>query len=134
MLDERRTLVGLESVEAGPMPGVIGRAVARRRLARRARVAGAVVGCLVVVGAIVAWSVLPEQSPLEPGLPLVEGGTEGAPGGVRFERGSVLALRMAGIEDGWSADLPTREAGGQGDVTLYGLRERALAASGTPAS
>lgn len=133
MLDEERTLAGLASIQAGPMPGAIGKAVARRRVARRIRVAGAVVGCLAVVGAVVAWSVLPQQSPMEPMLPLVDN-RDGTSSRIRFADGSILALRMAGLDEGWPADLPMRDAGGQGDVTLLGLRERELARVDSPAS
>jgi hypothetical protein len=70
---------------------------------------------------------------MEPGMPLVEG-PDGRSSGVRFADGSILALRMAGLDEGWPADVPTRDAGEQGDVTLFGLRERELGRLGSPAS
>jgi hypothetical protein len=141
MSDEERTLAGLASIGAGPMPGAIGKAVARRRVARRLRAGGGVAGCLAAACALVAWSVLPQRPPMEPpidppigpGLPLVEG-ADGPPSGVRFARGSILALRMAGLDGAWPAEAPTREVGGRGDVTLFGLRQRELAGAGPPAS
>lgn len=133
MSGEHHALAELESIEAGPMPEAIGTAVARRRTARRLRRVGVAAVCVAVVGAMVAWRVLPGQVPYTPPHGLVEEPHESS-SGVRFASGSILALRLAGVEDGWpaerSGDRPVRE----GDVTLYGLRQRELLGPTPPAS
>jgi len=133
MLYDERTLARFGSVEAGPMPEAIGAAVARRRVARRVRRVGLAIGCLVVVGGITLWGSLPGQAPHGLSPRLVDG-NDGSSTGVRFARGSLLALRMAGLEDDGAVGLSRRTAYGRGEETLYSLRERALAGAAPPAS
>ncbi|UYV13648.1 MAG: hypothetical protein NCW75_05035 [Phycisphaera sp.] len=135
MLDDDRMFKELATTESGPMPGSVGDAVARRRMVVRVRRGGAIAGCIALFGLIVALWGPPASAPhTQPG-PVVDNSANSEPAtGVRFASGSVLALRMSGLDEAWPAVPASPRRVHRDDSTMYRLRERELTGLSLPAS
>lgn len=111
----------LEPDQPGPMPRAITVALGRRRLARRARRAGAGLACLLVL-AMVSWFAFPNSGPTRPTSPLPVA-TPMAHAGPRFGPDSVLVLRVALFIDEPAGPSGGRANPSQTDASILALRQ-----------